>query len=358
MSMHAWSGYAAGMAAFCGWLLVQCQDLSQEPPHARSRSWRLRLLGGVLAGFATWQHPVFLAALLPGYVAAAVARRRELARWTLPTATGGVLGLAPYLAFNVTHSWAAFTEPPTPDWSYGFRLGRVLDTVLPRLLGVRHGDLSFQFAAGGWLGGDTVGPLLAISLGFAIVATFLIALRQPGPGPLLGITGLSSPLLLALFKNSIRNVDGRHAMFFLPLVILSLALIASSKKPNWLPSPTVIMVAPILWAMVFTLPGLRVEVSREWPIARLPEVIATLDRAGVQLVRANFWVAYPLTFATNDRIRAAEFGLVRFPDLEEAVVAAGDRIAYVVTPDHPVATDPRYARHQVGEWVICIPTDP
>lgn len=372
LSIRAFSGYAAGAAAFAGWLLLQIGDgMHGQPdsePHAtKSRILIRRILLGGLAGFAVWQHPLFLAPLVPGILVAAAAHRRELLRWGGAVGLGILLGMSPFLYYNIVHSWPSFAEPPTPSsWSYAFRLGNIVSTGFPRVLGLRLGDSTFRIGEAEWVGGAW-GSALALAIGLLVAYAFVLACRRPGAAWLIGITGLVSPFLLALFRNSIRNVDGRHAALFYPvLALLALSVAVQDRFPSWRPRPLLVAVLPLVFGLVSALPGLLLETRREHAIARLPQVISTLDAAGVRFVRADHWMAYPLTFATGERIKAADFNPVRFPHLDAAVTSAGSEIAYIFLGDSSerlelrdsLAADPRFRRRSIGVWTIFLPTRP
>jgi len=368
LSIRAYSGYAAGAVAFAGWLLLQIDDVSMVQPESTGApklnvTLRRVALGG-LAGFAVWQHPLFLAPLVPGLLTAAAAHRRQLLRWASAVGCGILIGILPFLLYNVLHSWPSLTEPPTPsDWTYAYRLANLFSLGLPRALGLRLGDATFRAGeTAPWVGG-LWGYGLAMATGLLVAGAFALAARRPGPARLIGVTGLVSPFLLALFRNSIRNVDGRHVALFYPfLALLALALALQTWRPAWRPRPLLVAALPLVWALIFSLPGLLLE-RRPWAIAKLPQVVASLDAAGVRFVRADHWMAYPLTFATDERILATELVLVRFPRYEAAVAAAGSSVAYVFREDsserlelrEALAGDPRFQRLNIGIWIVYIP---
>ncbi len=372
LSIRAYAGYAAGAAAFAGWLLLQIDDLAPAQPEAGPHRRRVRLplrrvaLGG-LAGFAVWQHPLFLAPLVPGLLTAAAYHRRELLRWALPVGYGVVIGVSPFLLYNARHGWPSLVEPPTPaSWTYPYRLANLVGTGMPRVLGLRLGEATFREGDALWLGGAW-GRGLAVAVGLLLLCAFVVAIRRPGAVRLIGISGLISPFLLALFHNSIRNVDGRHVALFYPfLAFLALALALREWRPAWRPRPFLIALLPALWAVVFALPGLLRERRHDWAVAKLPQVLASLEPAGVRFVRGDHWMAYPLTFETDERIQATELSLVRFPRYEAAVAAAGRDVAYVFREGSPerlelrdsLAADPGYRRLQVGVWTIFLPRSP
>lgn len=367
LSIRAYAGYAAGAAAFAGWLLLQIDDLSTVqsetgPPAANFLVRPLAL--GSLAGFAVWQHPVFLAPLVPGLLLAAASHRRELLRWASAVGCGIAIGISPFLVYNLVHSWPSLTEPPTPaSWTYTYRLANIICTGLPRVLGLRLGLPTFQEVEAPWVGG-LLGRGLALLIGLLVAASFVLAIRRPGAARLIGVTGLVSPFLLALFRNSIRNVDGRHIALFYPfLSLLALALALRAWRPAWRPRPILIVILPLAWALIFALPGLLLERRHPISVKALPRVVASLDAAGVRFVRGDHWIVYPLTFRTDERIQATELTLVRFPRYERAVASAGSDIAYIFREGSPerlelkesLAEDPRYRRLSIDAWTVFLP---
>ncbi|MGH2628486.1 MAG: hypothetical protein ACRDHY_17755, partial [Anaerolineales bacterium] len=362
LSIRAYAGYAAGAAAFAGWLLLQIDDVSTAQEEMVPRAPRCsfvvrRVTLGVLAGFAVWQHPVFLAALVPGLLMAAASQRRQLLRWALPVGCGVLIGVSPLLLHNILHSWPSLTEPPTPaGWTYPYRLANLANPGLSRVLGLRFGQGPSPKGEALWVGGLWA-RALAVATGLLVLYAFALATRRPGAARLIGVTGLASPFLLVLFRNG----EGRHAALFYPfLAILAVSLAVRDWRPAWCPRPIVVATVPLVWALVFSLPGLLRERRHEWPIATLPRVLASLDAAGVRFVRGDHWVVYPLTFETDERIEATEHTLVRFPRYEVAVTHAGSDVAYIFREDSPekvelresLASDPRYRRQEIGVWTL------
>jgi hypothetical protein len=364
LSIRAYSGYAAGAAAFTGWMLLQIDDVSEAQPERCDFPLR-RLSLGILAGFAVWQHPLFLAALVPGLLTAAASHRRDLLRWASTVGCGILIGISPFLVYNLLHSWSALTEPPTPSsWTYLYRLENLVGTGLPRVLGLRLGESTFREGVEAvWVGG-LWGSALAVAAGLLVTCSFVLAIRQPGAPRLIGVTGLVSPFLLALFHNSIRNVDGRHIALFYPfLVLLALALALRTWRPEWHPRPLFAVILPLVWALVFSLPGLLLERRHEWAVATLPQVLASLDETGVHFVRGDHWMVYPLTFKSDERIQGTEFTLVRFPRYEAAVTSAGSHAAYIFREGsterldlrESLTADPRFRRLGIGAWTVFLP---
>lgn len=367
-SVRAWSGYAAGGAAFAGWLCLQLRGLSAAGPEGESR-WRRRRLvhhfaAGSLAGLAVWQHPVFLAPLVPGFLFVAFHYRQRFLHWAVPTTCGLATGLLPFLLYNLSHSWASLREPDAPSWSYGDRLVNIFGTGLPRLLGLRltGSQASFHLDPAPWVGGAWGRPLAA-TIGLTVMLSFLLLLRRSAGPRLIGIVGLSSPFILALFRNSIRNVDGRHALFLPPLALLALASAWQSSFPSRRIAPWLIAVLPLCWASISCMPGILAERERSYPVSELPRIRAVLETAGVHFVRGDFWIAYPLTFETHEAIVATELNLVRFPRLETAVQAAGGAAAHIfrdgsgemLSLRDSLDANPRFLRMKFGDWTVYIP---
>jgi hypothetical protein len=364
LSIRAYSGYSAGAAAFAGWLLLQIDDVSDVQPDRVGFPLR-RIALGVLAGFAIWQHPLFLAALVPGLLMATAFHRRYLLHWAPAVGCGILIGMSPFLVYNLLHSWPSLMEPPTPSsWTYLYRLENLVGTGLPRVLGLQLGESTFgEGVEALWVGG-LWGSALAAAAGLLVAGAFVLAVRRPGAPRLIGVTGLVSPFLLALFHNSIRNVDGRHVALFYPfLALLALALVLRTWRPEWHPRPLFVAILPLVWALVFSVPGLLLERRHEWAIAALPRVLSTLDAAGVRFVRGDHWIVYPLAFETDERIQAAELSLVRFPRYEAAVTSAGSAAAYIFREGSPEklklresqAADPHFRHLKIGVWILHLP---
>jgi len=77
----------------------------------------------------------------------------------------------------------------------------------------------------------------------------------------------------------------------------------------------------VLWAIVSGVPHGRVwiEQSSHPPIAAKTMIIRHLDARGIKYASADYWIAYYITFMTDERIIVAADSFSRIPDYERIV---------------------------------------
>src|SRR5712692_5355549 len=106
---------------------------------AQSRSRRLALLWGILAGLAFWTHLLAVVYLVPAAIFLVLGRR---AKWSASElgvlVAGGVLGMAPLIFDNIGNGFltlAAILQPPDLPLDQGAQFVRFFRVGVPVLLG-------------------------------------------------------------------------------------------------------------------------------------------------------------------------------------------------------------------------------
>lgn len=107
------------------------------------------------------------------------------------------------------------------------------------------------------------------------------------------------------------------------LSVLGLAAVAAwflrQDGPRWLRTSWLVLAA--VWLAATAAP--RVRLLREYlahpPVDIRRVLIAHLDAAGHRYARSDYWIAYPLTFLTDERIIVASTDFVRIQEYEQAV---------------------------------------
>jgi hypothetical protein len=76
------------------------------------------------------------------------------------------------------------------------------------------------------------------------------------------------------------------------------------------------------WAMVSGVPHVRLWVEQTFhpPLAAKTMVIRNLDARGIKYAAADYWIAYYITFMTDERIIVAADSFARIPDYERIVL--------------------------------------
>lgn len=284
---------------------------------------------GFFSGLAWWTTPQSMYLVVPVLAWLAVRRARLWAKaW--PVVPAAVAGALPWIAWNLRHGLSSLEEPtPWVASTYPERTGRFFTTLLPTLLGVRH---SFTHD---WL----LGPLgLAVTVAALVAfAAFVVrVVRIPErwrPVEPLVVVAVAFPFLFAIPKASHYVVEPRYGLMLSPVIALLVAVPLVTRTRQ------VVAVVVAAGLGVVTIAALqdfsddnRMVVDLRPP--RLGALAATLDSAGVDRVYADYWIAYPLTFETRERIVATPVDAVRSAKYDEMVDDARSA-AYVVFGDSP-----------------------
>ncbi len=161
------AGYNSGLALSLAAVYLAARAATRRQP-SRWESFA----AGLCAGVAIWCHPMFAATTLPALAVTTWFHRRAWRDWWLMTAVGGVVGLGPFLAYNVRYSFPSlhFPDYGTPS-TYSERLQIYAMQTSPRLLGFR----SYE---GVWLLGDVVGKVLYVLVLLVVAAGLVLAARR------------------------------------------------------------------------------------------------------------------------------------------------------------------------------------
>lgn len=171
--------------------------------------------------------------------------------------------------------------------------------ILPIVIGLRS-------PATGWLRAPF---WLALPLVFAIVASF-VALKERPFTPLFHFLFVTTPLIFLL---SGAFVDAQSYRYLMP-VYGALAVVVALGV--WRIFRWSRVAGAVSLAMILTLFGLE---QRAWYRELAPDVqsmaiIDCLNRNGVRIAFADYWLSYKLTFLTSERIVVApENGVDRYP---------------------------------------------
>jgi 4-amino-4-deoxy-L-arabinose transferase-like glycosyltransferase len=274
------------------------------------------VLLGVVLGLGWWSSPQVFLLALPAVVWL-VARRPDvlrLAHLVLPTA---LVTSAPWWIWNVRNDWLSLRLQPEAGVSSSFleRLETLFADVIPTWLSLRT-PLSLEW---------TVGPVLGVALllaAFGYVAWLFY--RRPAP---------LEPLLVALA--------------FYPIFYLSSSFGYYRDAPKYLvmlaPVPALLLgrllqgrvraALALAAAVAISFVGIRQIEDTGRYVAHVPNVpvpkdisplIETLEREGVTRVFADYWLAYRITFESNERIIATSTDFVRYPPHDRVVRASAD----------------------------------
>ena len=306
---------------------------------------------GLVLGLSVWA--TLQAFLLAAPALAWLAWRRPAAyRLALYALPGFVLGALPWLAWNATHGWNAVLPRSVAgeETTYFERLWDLFSIVLPEWLGVR---LPYSLD---WTPGRLVGVFVVTVALFAFVV--LIVRRPSRLEPLL-VVGAAFPFLYAASSFTFFVDEPRYLVFVAPVpaLLLGAGLVRAG--------PAVAGIA-LAAAVGLTLTGLvQLERQGRYSPLRVPAdidpVLETLERHHVRHVLANYWIAYRITFESDERIIASPSGFWRYRPYHDAVAADArpGRVflegSAVERRERPALVRRGYERLLVDGFVVYVP---
>jgi hypothetical protein len=237
-----------------------------------------------------------------------------------------VVGALPWLVWNIENDWhSVLARASVSAYFHGLRL--FLSPLLPMLLGLRA-PLTGQ-------------ALLPKVLTLAVYAILLAALlwgavraRRTSAGLIFGVA-LAFPFLWAIsHRVAILTSHPVYLIVIGPVVALLLASVATSERR----AAALLVAAAAVTAVTLQRMETWLTADRpHWPPPTprdLTPLITTLDRLHLDRVYADYWIAYRLDFATDERIVATYDNWLRWSTRDGQV-----------TPDPPLAVRwPPYQR--------------
>ncbi len=355
-------GYGEALLLGQSLLLVTLALLERRRP-ALYGAW------GLLAGLAFWTFGLTLVYILPAGVALAwndvrrSDRRSRLTHWGL-AALGGAAGMAPWLGWAILHS---------PSRLIAELLGSAIASASPASLPLAWLEHARNLLL---LGGSVILgfrppwdtrwlalPLLPFALAvWSCVFLHAMGVLRHRDAALSGrwmIAGVAVTTVAGFILTPFgADPSGRY---FLPLAY-PMAFFAGSLAADllprvgrrWVAGMVALLLAYNLWGTLDcarrTPPGLTTQFD---PVARIDtsafdELIALLEANGEDAGYANYWVAYPLAFLSEERLifvpQLPYHTDFRYTDRDNryppynAVVAESSRAAYITT-NHPALDD-------------------
>ncbi|MGZ4140689.1 MAG: glycosyltransferase family 39 protein [Actinomycetota bacterium] len=279
---------------------------------------------GLVSGLGFWQSPQILYFVVPAAVTLVLGLRHKVVHaWVaiLPA----IIGALPWLWSNIADNWKSLDtgELGNPHTTYFHRLHVFAGEGLGSIVGLQNN--------GHWRG-PFHSPFLPVAL---VGIVFLIAARPPwAKRALLVITLVTYPFLFASFPSSWTVGEGRYMLFLLPF--LALAFMYAARR-------RLLQIALIAIVCVLTIGSLHVQehdrvLAPDKPVPwHNAALIDRLDQLGVHNAFATYWIAYPLTFQTHERIIVAPVINSRFATYDR-IVRADPRPAWIFLTGSRVAT--------------------
>jgi hypothetical protein len=273
-------------------------------------------------------------------------RRPAVVRLAGVAVPAAVAGAAPWLAWNLRHGWNAVV-PESVAGAESTYLGRFWDlfaTVLPTSLGLRV-PYSLDW---------TLGRVAGIALLVVALAGFarLLVTRPRELEPLLAVA-VAFPFLYAASSFTFLVTEPRYLVFVAPVIALLLARAFERRAA-----------VALAVALAVSVVGLRAlerqdlftpEVHEGGVTTDLGPLISRLEREGVEHVLANYWLAYRISFESDERVIATSTGHVRYEPHDRAVRAdpRAARVFFAGAPDERRL--PGYRRVREGPFAIYLP---
>ena len=314
---HQWGFYASGML-YSALLLLLALRLVERPTRGRVGVF------GLAVGLALWQS----AQLVPVVVAVlawAAWRERAWLRHAWVGAVCAVLGALPSIVWNARNDWASFMSPIDDTTTYLHRLRVFASPLLPMLLGLRT-----PFTQERLLPAVVTLALYAALLGLFAYGAYRL---RNSDALLLYVVAAGFPIVYALAPATFFSQEPKYLVVLSPVLALLVAQLASTY------GRAVAVLGAALALSVATLERMETyfeTVPAQPPVAPrdLEPLVATLDDLRLDRVYADFWLAYRLTFETDERIVAAQN---KFTDV---ALAGGQAVA----ARHPFIRWPPYER--------------
>ncbi|HVM39473.1 MAG TPA: glycosyltransferase family 39 protein [Acidimicrobiia bacterium] len=333
---------------------------------ADERHPRDAVLLGFFAGSAVWASPQSIYLLLPAAVwVTVVAVRRfgwgDSLRSGAVVAVSAVVGALPWIVANVRRDWASLDAPTQPPSTYFERLDLFWTRGFAVVLGFRHPFTSEWF---GGTTGQVAYALAAVAL-FAGLAVWLV--KRPEQRRTVALVAgaiVAYPFVFAALPTSWFMNDPRYVTFLPPLVAVVVGALAL-RHVAWAAGAAAVM---LVLSVIGT--NAAVEMGDTWgrwdvaaysvePVGRL------LESEGVDAAFADYWIAYRLTFATEERVAASPLTNIRTVPVEEEA-RCGDAPAYVTyrgsadvpTIEHALRErDVDFETEHVGAFTVVLPEE-
>jgi hypothetical protein len=291
---------------------------------------------GLALGLGWWTSPNIMYFAVPVVAVLLLAKDRP-GRVSWPSgagivtvAAGAIVGALPWLVTNVGSGFPSLgdTDGFTANGSYADRLSWYVSHGLPAELGFR------QIGTLHWVGGALgVVAYLAALVGLAVAGRRALA-RQGRLAPGADLVGfVVFPFIFATIPFGMDQANLRYLFFLAPfLALLGARLVVGPRT-----AAAVLVGAMVITGIGFVrLDQLTNSADSSFRIGRSGElggVIAALAAAHLDAVHADYWVAYRLTFESDERIIASPSAGALRSATAETFVRNRPRAAWVVDAD-------------------------
>ena len=277
---------------------------------------------GAAAGLGFWNSPQTLSCTLAAGVWVLWLRREDAlrARTVLVTVLATVVGMSPWIAYNVRHPLVSFHE------GYGLRHASSLAAVLDNAAHLVHVQVGELLVGSDWgspdgriLSAFLRGPALALYAGLFLLlgAAALLRLAKRGARPVIPpecIVLAGAAILSVLFfvvsqAGQLRGVTTVRFLLFAYLAVpVGLAFGAETLRRFWPP----LAYAAILTVALFNLASYDLPWSgprRAWrdAIRDDEKLLELLRQREVTTIVGGYWSVYSFNYLSGGRVRAIPF---------------------------------------------------
>lgn len=308
---------------------------------------------GLALGLGLWTNPMIAFVALPA-VAWLAWRKPAILRDAWIALACGALAASLWIREAVVNDLAPLRQGPEPgDDTYLDHLTTFFAADLPMALGVR---LPFSLD---WPAGELIGRAVELAAVLGVVWAF--ARRRQRPWEVLVVIAAAFPFLFALAPVAAYNLEPRYLFTLAPIIAL-LAGAALGRRPA-------LAVAVCAGVLLLSVTGLRSLADGTLVSAVTGGVQAPADAGpaldvlrenGVRHAYASYWLAYRLTFESDETIVVASTGQVR-QRVYQRVVARSRNPARVYATGEPEQPPQQrdleqkgYRRIERGGWTLYV----
>jgi 4-amino-4-deoxy-L-arabinose transferase-like glycosyltransferase len=327
-------GFYASDVVYCALLLLLGLRIVEAPTAGRVGVF------GLVLGLGFWETAQIVPVAVPTMIWVAWRAPQALRRaWA--GLFGATVGALPWLVWNARHDWAS-VMPRASAHQYFQSLRLFVSPLLPMLLGLRA-----PFTAE-----PIVASLLMYVFYVALLAAFAYGAwrARHTNATLLYAVAICFPFIWAISRRVVSQTSFPiYLVVVSPVVVLLLAQLVRR------PPAALALLAVACAVTVVTLHRMEARLAASPDHSRPPrsfaELVRVLDAHHVTRVFADYWIAYRLTFATQERIVAAVIPAQRprWLAYQREVAAAPE--GYVLFRGESLR-NPQYRRTEVGSLVV------
>ena len=318
---------------------------------------------GLVLGLAWWTTAQVTVVFIPLLLWLVLARPAVLKKIAY-IATAAACGGAVWLVHNAPNGWPSITsETNTPGENYLSQLEGALTIGYPGILGLRA-PWTQQWLFSPWIGRSMYAALIA-GFVYLIFRASRQSTRNPGVLLLAAIV-VMHPFIFALSNQGYYVGEPRYFYLVAPV----LALLIAHAVSRWTLQKAVMCLG---FGLLSTGAGLAFMDQHDVTTTLAPNVpmppdyaplLAALERENVKHAYANYWLAYPITYLSENRVIASPNDPFNRNPAYANEVAADPEAAHVFVigaSDAPAYTEALeasgvpYERIETGGFVIYIP---